>query len=286
VSKKKLAGIVVACIIVIIVAIISGILPQKRMLSVSATPLGASAVSPQGGEYESGEQEILTNSPPNQPSNISPVSGTGAISRTPTLQSSAFSDPDIGDTHAASQWQIRTSLGSYSWSNIFDSGTDTLDLTSITVPSGTLNYYTSYYWHVRYQDNHNAWSDWSVETFFTVSTWTGVCFIATAAYGTPMAGEVQILRDFRDKYLLTNALGRAFVDFYYRVSPPIAEFITEHPILKPIVRVALIPVVAISTVAVNTTPIEKTAIIGLLALGSAALIIWATRRRRPGTKHS
>jgi len=71
----------------------------------------------------------------------------------------------------------------------------------------------------------------------------GICFIATAAYGTPMAEEIQILREFRDEYLLTNPVGQAFVDFYYKVSPPIAEFITEHPGLKPIVRAALFPAV-------------------------------------------
>jgi hypothetical protein len=106
------------------------------------------------------------------------------------------------------------------------------------------------------------------------------CFIATAAYGTPMAEEIQILREFRDEYLLTNPLGRAFVDFYYRVSPPMAEFITEHPGLKPIVRAGLFPAVAMSTVAVNTTPAEKAAIIGLLVLVSVALAVWAMRRRR------
>jgi hypothetical protein len=80
------------------------------------------------------------------------------------------------------------------------------------------------------------------------------CFIATAAYGTPMAEEIQILRQFRDAYLLTNPLGQALVDFYYKVSPPIAEFITENPSLKPVVRAGLLPVVAISTMLVNTSP--------------------------------
>ncbi|MGA2671012.1 MAG: C25 family cysteine peptidase [Dehalococcoidia bacterium] len=112
------------------------------------------------------------------------------------------------------------------------------------------------------------------------------CFIATAAYGTPMAEEIQILREFRDEYLLTNPVGRAFVDFYYRVSPPIAEFITEHPSLKPIVRAALVPAVAMSTVAVNTTPAEKAAIIGLLVLVSVALAVWATRRRGGGPEYT
>jgi hypothetical protein len=110
------------------------------------------------------------------------------------------------------------------------------------------------------------------------------CFIATAAYGTPMAEEVQILREFRDKYLLTNPAGRAFVDFYYRVSPPIAEFITEHPVLKPIVRAGLVPAIVMSTIAINTIPAEKMAIAGLLVLVSVALAVSAKRLRRRSIK--
>src|SRR5262249_36600880 len=49
----------------------------------------------------------------------------------------------------------------------------------------------------------------------------GGCFIATAAFGTPMAQEVQILCAFRDQYLLTNWLGQAFIALYYRYSPPL-----------------------------------------------------------------
>jgi uncharacterized repeat protein (TIGR02543 family) len=113
----------------------------------------------------------------------------------------------------------------------------------------------------------------------------GACFIATAAYGTPMAAEVQTLRDFRDEYLLTNPVGQALVDVYYDVSPPIAEFITEHPSLKPIVRAGLVPAVAMSTVAVNTSPVEKIAIIGLLILVSVAVAIWAMRWRARDLEH-
>jgi len=114
----------------------------------------------------------------------------------------------------------------------------------------------------------------------------GACFIATAAYGTPMAEEIEILREFRDEYLLTNPLGQALVDLYYRVSPPIAEFITEHPSLKPIVRAGLLPAVAMSAVAVNTSPAEKTAIAGLLALVSVTLAVWAKKRRGRGPECS
>jgi len=105
------------------------------------------------------------------------------------------------------------------------------------------------------------------------------CFIATAAYGTPMAEEIGILRKFRDEYLLTNPVGTTLVEFYYRVSPPIAQFITEHPSLKPIVRASLLPAVALSAVAVNTTVDGKTIVAVLLVLISTALAVWLTRRR-------
>ena len=109
------------------------------------------------------------------------------------------------------------------------------------------------------------------------------CFIATAAYDTPMAEEIQILRDFRDEYLLTNPLGQAFVDSYYRSSPPIAGFINEHPNLKPLVRAGLVPAIAMSTIVVNTSPVEKAAILGLLVLVSVAVAVWMTRRRSRGS---
>jgi len=112
------------------------------------------------------------------------------------------------------------------------------------------------------------------------------CFIAAAAYGTPIAGEIQVLREFRDEYLLANPLGQALVNFYYRVSPKIAEFITEHPSLKPVVRAGLVPAVAMSAIVVNTTPAEKAAILGLLALVSVALVVWATRRRGRGPEYT
>lgn len=77
--------------------------------------------------------------------------------------------------------------------------------------------------------------------FFPV---TGFCFIATAAYGTETASQLDILRDFRDQVLLENALGSRFVEAYYRVSPPVADFIAKNDFLRAVVREMLIdPVV-------------------------------------------
>lgn len=69
------------------------------------------------------------------------------------------------------------------------------------------------------------------------------CFIATAAYGSPLDSRLDTLRGFRDRFMITNAPGRALVRFYYRHSPPIADFIAEREWLRAIVRGFLMPIV-------------------------------------------
>jgi hypothetical protein len=69
------------------------------------------------------------------------------------------------------------------------------------------------------------------------------CFIATAAYGSYSHPDVKLLQDFRDKYLLTNAVGRIFINCYYKLSPAIASFITRSEILRTTTKVILKPVI-------------------------------------------
>jgi hypothetical protein len=73
-----------------------------------------------------------------------------------------------------------------------------------------------------------------------------LCFIATAAFGTPLAEEVEVLSRLRDEHLLTNELGQRFVAFYYRNSPRVAEFIRDNEWAKKAVRIALWPLVKIA----------------------------------------
>jgi parallel beta-helix repeat protein len=74
------------------------------------------------------------------------------------------------------------------------------------------------------------------------------CFIATAAYGTDTAKEIDVLREFRDTVLLPNNLGARFVSFYYTTSPPIADFISQHEVLRTVVRAGFVdPIVKVLT---------------------------------------
>jgi hypothetical protein len=66
------------------------------------------------------------------------------------------------------------------------------------------------------------------------------CFIATAAYGTPAAAEIDVLRRFRNEVLLPNPAGKKFVELYYEYSPPLAQFISEHERLRTITRIYII----------------------------------------------
>jgi len=62
------------------------------------------------------------------------------------------------------------------------------------------------------------------------------CFIATAAYGTSTAAEIDTLRLFRDEVLLESSLGSQLVEWYYQASPPVADFISKNSLLRTLVR--------------------------------------------------
>jgi endonuclease YncB( thermonuclease family) len=98
------------------------------------------------------------------------------------------------------------------------------------------------------------------------------CFIATAAYGSPMDPHVNILRDFRDRFLLNNSIGKAFVGFYYKYSPQMAALIAKHENLRTIVRLSLLPVVGMSWVALKYGLVAVMALMLFFVCGLIGLV--------------
>ena len=105
--------------------------------------------------------------PPSAPGNVSPEDMSDLVSATPLLQATDFQTPSPYLVQRASQWQIRlaSSPGDYS-ETVLDAIKMGTNLTSQKLSFGTLDFYTSYYWRVRYQDANEAWSGWSNETVF------------------------------------------------------------------------------------------------------------------------
>ncbi len=103
---------------------------------------------------------------------------------------------------------------------------------------------------------------WFDDVLVEEKTPTSWCFIATAAYGSGMDARVATLRAFRDRYLANDPTGRGLVSSYYRLSPPAARFIDDHPALKPVVRAGLLPAVTLAVAAVDTPFAAKMGIAG------------------------
>lgn len=82
------------------------------------------------------------------------------------------------------------------------------------------------------------------------------CFIATAAYGSPLHPRVAALRLFRDRYMLTNIPGRFFVKVYYRLSPPLANFISHHDTVRSLSRIMLHPLVWLAERSINNSVLQ------------------------------
>lgn len=107
----------------------------------------------------------------------------------------------------------------------------------------------------------------------------GGCFIATAAFGSPVEKHVQLLKDFRDSYLLTNSPGKTFVRAYYEYSPPVADFIRKHEIVKLAVRILLYPLIGLSLFLLKLSiPLQLT--IAVLLAGCLAVSTILVRRQR------
>jgi len=104
----------------------------------------------------------------------------------------------------------------------------------------------------------------------------GNCFIATAAYGSPLHPHLGLLREFRERFLRTSSAGRHFLSFYERYSPSIAALIDRHEMLRGLTRIALLPVLGLCVVLMKTGPMPLLAFFAALSV----LVVYRVRRRK------
>ena len=119
----------------------------------------------------------------------------------------------------------------------------------------------------------------------------GGCLIATAAYGSELAPQVQMLREIRDNQLMNTESGSAFMttfnEAYYSFSPYIADLERESPIFKEIVKAGLTPM--LSTLTIMESAETESEVLGLglsvialnlaMYLGAPAIVIVGIRKK-------
>lgn len=110
------------------------------------------------------------------------------------------------------------------------------------------------------------------------------CAIATAAHGSPLEPRVKVLREFRDRFLLPNKVGKAFVRLYNTYSPPIAEFIARHDSVQAVVRGGLLPFIGVSWLVLKLGMGPTLVMVFMLMLSTlaCAFMFVSFRKRRPG----
>ena len=102
------------------------------------------------------------------------------------------------------------------------------------------------------------------------------CFIATAAFGSRLHPYVGLLRWFRDTYLLSNSLGRAFVAEYYRYGEHYAKYVAQSGVLKVIAQALLWPVIGIVMLFKLSAPLA----FSLMGLAAFAVLFSLLKRMK------
>jgi hypothetical protein len=110
--------------------------------------------------------------------------------------------------------------------------------------------------------------------------WDGGCFIATAAYRSPFAPEVERLRTVRNRYLLSFGMGRDFVAGYDRATHPLAVRIARSPKLQAVTRLAITPVLAWAGLLLWSPILGATAPVAVLSLTAFSGLAWRRKHRR------
>ena len=120
----------------------------------------------------------------------------------------------------------------------------------------------------------------------------GGCLIATAAYGSELSPQVQLLREIRDNQLLNTEAGSAFMgtfnDVYYSFSPVIADLERESPLFKEVVKLGLTPMLSSLAIMENAESESEVISLGLsvialnlgMYLGIPAIVIIGIKSRK------
>jgi len=105
------------------------------------------------------------------------------------------------------------------------------------------------------EDVRNIVGDETIEQIYNEQ-----CLIATASFGSPLADEVQMLREIRDNQLRNTQAGTSFMTgfnaFYYTFSPTIAEWENQNPLFKDVVRATITPLIASLSI-LNYLPMDS-----------------------------
>jgi hypothetical protein len=180
--------------------------------------------------------------------------GNGVLDVTSSTATISFFEPgDDGDIGVVTGYEVRYRAGTeMTDANFLDSSSvpDTLEPSGPGEPieltiEGLLPQ-TNYYVGVRAYDGCHNFGPLTVIEATTAPRETGevdACFIATAAYGSLMANDVQLLREFRDSALRQTVLGELLVEAYYTFGPAAAGVIGESEELRGLARDLLDPVI-------------------------------------------
>ena len=234
------------------------------------------------------KHEVLFNVDLLRPATPSLTELIGGDSRIEVL----FEDSD-NETEEGLMYDVFWSTSSIAESPGSDVSSGATSLTNYEIDDETITNGVTYYVRVSATDsadNSSPLSDeMSVEPVPTTDFWEaykaaggtdpgGFCFIATAAYGSPMGADLDVLRAFRDQILWPTALGRAFVRSYYDWGRDAAAWIAVRPVAKAAVRVALQPLVWLAALTTKVGPLGTLLVLGLLLC--AVSLMWRRWRER------
>jgi subtilisin family serine protease len=157
---------------------------------------------------------------------------------------------------------------------------------NVTAYGDILSEWGTYYYRVRaYNTLGNSSYSNEATPLLVVDGSDGGCFIATAAFGSPLELHVRMLRDFRDRYL-TNTVGRAIIGLYYTFGPPMAGIIAKNEALRAVARVGLYPFLGLRYVVFRLSHTENIVLFMVMLAIVAGMIHRVVKKSRAAPAHA